>query len=322
MAPVRYRPPMSDTADENGFDDVVAEILTEARRRREAGEFPEELLAEIDEEFRRWAPIAYRQRGLEDAIRAVEAASFIDVEAPIEGSRPGVVPVKQVIKKATAWYHLHLARQVTALGVQVARPLRLLAEKVEGLDDRVARLEAVAPLPADTGQLTAPLTEDMIAAVQHRLEGAPARIVVGDVGAGPLVERLAAAGLDVYGADPSTDVDGDTELRVAPLIEHLADVADDLLGGVVMIGLEGRLAPEGARRLVQLAVSRVREGGTIVVVAADPDQWRESVGPVGTDLAPGRAFVPETWAHLLVSAGCRVELAACGWATLVVGTVS
>jgi hypothetical protein len=313
---------MSDTADENGFDDVVAEILTEAQRRRDAGEFPEELLAEIDEEFRRWAPIAYRQRGLEDAIRAVEAASFIDVEAPIEGSRPGVVPVKQVIKKATAWYHLHLARQVTALGVQVARPLRLLAEKVEGLDGRVARLEAVAPVSPDAGRLTAALTDDMVAAVQARLAGAPARVVVGDVDASALVERLAASGLDVYGADPSTDVDGDTEVRAAPLIEHLAAVPEDVLGGVVMVGLEGRLAPEGARRLVQLAVDRVRSGGTVLVVAADPDQWREAVGPVGADLAPGRAFVPETWAHLLASRGCHVELAACGWATLVVGTVN
>lgn len=314
---------MSDTADENGFDDVVAEILTEAQRRRESGEFPEELLAEIDEEFRRWAPIAYRQRGLEDAIRAVEAASFIDVEAPIEGSRPGVVPVKQVIKKATAWYHLHLARQVTALGVQVARPLRLLAEKVEGIDGRVARLESVAPLPPNDGRPMAPLTDDMVTTVQTRLKGAPARIVVGDVGAAELVERLATAGLDVYGADLSEGVvDGDTELRAATLIEHLAAVPDDVLGGVVMVGLEGRLAPEGARRLVQLAVERVRAGGAVLVVAADPDQWRESVGPVGADLAPGRAFVPETWAHLLAAAGCHVELTACGWATLVVGTVT
>jgi hypothetical protein len=210
---------------------------------------------------------------------------------------------------------------VTALGVQVARPLRLLAEKVEGLDARVARLESVAPLPDDTGRLTAALTEEMIAAVQHRLEGAPARIVVGDVGVTPLVGQLAAAGLDVYGADPAADVDGDTELRVAPLIEHLAEVPEDVLGGVVMVGLEGRLAPEGARRLVQLAMSRVRAGGVVIVVAADPAQWRESVGPVGADLAPGRAFVPETWAHLLASAGCHVELAACGWATLVAGTV-
>jgi hypothetical protein len=313
---------MSDTADENGFDDVVAEILTEAQRRREAGEFPEELLAEIDEEFRRWAPIAYRQRGLEDAIRAVEAASFIEVDAPLEGSRPGVVPVKQVIKKATAWYHLHLARQVTALGVQVARPLRLLAEKVEGLDGRVARLETVAPLPPEAGRLVAPPTDEMVAAVHRRLEGAPARIVVGDVDVAPLVERLAAAGLDVYGADSSADVDGDTELRAAPLIEHLAAVPDDVLGGVVMVGLEGRLAPEGARRLVELAIDRVRAGGTVVVIAADPEEWRDTVGPVGADLAPGRAFVPETWAHLLAAGGCHVELTACGWATLVVGTVN
>jgi hypothetical protein len=90
----------------------------------------------------------------------------------------------------------------------------------------------------------------------------------------------------------------------------------------VLVGQEGRLAPEGARRLVQLAVDRVRTGGTVIVLAADPEQWRDSVGPVGADLAPGRAFVPETWAHLLASSGCHVELTACGWATLVVGTVN
>jgi len=297
------------TSDSAGFDQVVDEIVAEAERRRAAGDYPAELLAEIDEEFRRWAPIAYRQQGIEDAIRAVEAASFIDVEAPIEGARPGVPQVKRVLKKATAFYHLHLARQVTALGVQVGRSLRLLADRLDGMEDRLAAVEEATSVAHQPALDAPPLVATWVTeAVRGRLAGVRGRVLVSDAGSGDLVRDLAAAGMDVYGVSAYQSTTDDPLVSGGRSLPHLRAVPAGSHGAVVLVNLEGTLTPANAAELVDLAADRTAPSGPIAVVAIDRDRWVAERGPVVAELAPGPVLGAGTWAALLERAGRSVSV--------------
>ena len=123
--------PATDTERDEAelpFADIVDEITAEALRRRNSGDYPADVLEQLDTEFDRFAPLTYRRTGIDGAIRAVESASFINVDVPTNASRRPFEIVKQTVKRSTAWYHLHVARQVTTLGVQITRPLRMLAD--------------------------------------------------------------------------------------------------------------------------------------------------------------------------------------------------
>jgi len=310
-SPSTSPPPASDAGgpDSIDLDLVVDEILVEAERRRAAGEYPEELLAEIDEEFRRWAPIAYRQRGIEDAIRAVESASFIDVEAPTEGARAGVPHLKRALKKATAFYHLHVARQVTALGVQVGRSLRLLAERLDGIDERVTALEEVTSVAHQLLLDAPPPVEAWVTdAVRDGLAGVRGRILVTDAGGGELVRDLAAARMDVHGVSASQCATDDALLLGGRPLPHLRAVPAESYGAVVLVHLEGTLTPANAAELVELAGDRTVPPGPIVVVATRRDRWVAERGAVAAELAAGPVLGAGTWAALLEGAGRSVAV--------------
>lgn len=307
--------PDSGEVPESGIDlqTVVAEIEAEAQRRRESGEFPPELLEHLDEEFNRFAPLTFRRTGIDGAIRAVETAAFINVEAPTSSARRPVALVKTTIKKSTAWYHLHIARQVTALGVQMTRPLRMLNEELQSLTERVGRTEralgrATPALDRALAELTSPIPDPAVPAVVEALGEHRGRVAVGGAGEGRIVSELVAAGIDAYGLDGTTITD-DVELRTEPMLDHLAACASDVLDAVVLGGVTDTMSNQDRALMVELATAAVRPGGRIVIVAADPSEWAGEVDPVTSDLSPGRPLHPDTWNHLLVVSGARPSAA-------------
>ncbi len=302
-------PAVDSTTPPIDLDTVVAEIQAEARRRRESGEFPPELLEHLDEEFNRFAPLTFRRTGIDGAIRAVETASFINVEAPTSSARRPVALVKSTIKKSTAWYHLHIARQVTALGVQITRPLRMLNEELESLTERVGRNEralgrANPALQRVLAGLESPIPADVAPAVIEALGGHQGRVAVAGAGDGEVVMALVAAGIDAYGLDAARAGD-EVELRTVPVLDHLGECASDVLDAVVLGGVTDTMSNQDRALVAELAVDTVRPGGRIVVVAADPLEWSEGADPVVTDLSPGRPLHPDTWSHLLTVSGAR-----------------
>ena len=220
--------------DEQPFADVVAEIMAEAQRRRDSGEYPIETLERLDAEFDRFAPLTYRRTGIDGAIRAVESAAFINIDVPTAASRKPFEFVKQNIKRSTAWYHLHVARQVTTLGIQITRPLRMLATDLESLTERVASLETqsgpLAELRTELSTNQLP-PDDLDAATVTQLLGEHGgRVLVHGLTL-DTVESLATGGLDVFAVArlERTDEGGSAPLvdvRFGEIGAHLAGLGE------------------------------------------------------------------------------------------------
>ena len=301
----------SDSSQPPGFADVVAEIEAETERRRTSGQYPRELLERLDAEFDRFAPLSFRRTGIDGAIRAVESAAFIDVEAPIESSRRSATALKKAVKKSTAWYHLHVARQVTAMGIQITRPLRMLSEMVQELSHRVSELEratgqaspehmaAIASLHQEA------LSEEVAEAVAGLFSHGQGRTaVIADAGEA-VVLGLIDRGIDAYGVSPQGGGGLTLEIRAEQPLTHLRSLESDVLAGAVLVAMSDASADQSRVELCQLIVDRVAPGGRVVIVAPDPEMWAASVGPVVADLMPSRPFHTETWFELLRRFGGR-----------------
>lgn len=295
---------------DHGFADVVAEIEAETERRRRSGEYPPELLERLDAEFDRFAPLSFRRTGIDGAIRAVESSSFINVDPPLESSRRSAAFVKKLIKKATAWYHLHVARQVTALGIQTTRPLRMLAESTRELERRVGDLEHLSGAMGETASVITSVrvpavdlaTAREVAGLLGPHDGRVA--VLGDTGE-TLVSTLIEGGLDAYGVSPAGGGGLEIEIRAEDPLSHLRSLSSAALGGAVIVGLTDA-APTSARiEATRLVCDRVAPGARIIVVTVEPLSWAETVGPVAADLSPSSPFSTETWLHLLEHFGAR-----------------
>lgn len=294
-----------DSDDAAYFAGVVAEIEAEAERRTAEGEYPRALLRSLDEEFRRWIPDTGRASGVEDAIRSIEAAAYVDPGVPVESNKRVGVYVKTAVRKATYFYHRHMAQQIAALGIQVTRPMRLLDATTKQLDARIAALEDRADVNTTArDELVAGLTlpdldDDTVAAIAAHLRDAPGRVVVGEITDASLLGRLADAGLDVYGVGPSADPHSTHDLRNESLAEHLGALAQPVLGGVVLVGVPDRLSLNEQLRLLRSALGRSVDQARLVVIVSDQERWARDVGPVAADLLGGRPLHRDTWAHLL-----------------------
>jgi len=308
-------PPRDDesraaTADGLGFADVVAEIEAETERRRRSGEYPPELLERLDAEFDRFAPLSFRRTGIDGAIRAVESSAFVNVDPPVDSSRRSATWFKKLIKKTTSWYHLHIARQVTALGIQTTRPLRMLAESTRDLERRISDLEHAAAVMGETAAVldnipAMSIGESTATEVCGLLAPHAGRIVVLGDGEEILLSTLVAGGLDAYGVAPGGGGGLDIEIRAEDPLTHIRSLSSATLGGAVLVGL-ANAAPTATRvEAVRLLCDRVAPGARIIVVAAERDAWLARVGPVRADLSASQPFSTETWLHLLEQFGAR-----------------
>ena len=297
---------MSDSqSDADYFQEVVAEIEAEARSRAATGEYPRALLRSLEEEFRRWIPDASLENGVEDTIRGIEAASYVDAAVPLASRSSLGSLVKWVVRRFTYFYHRHMAQQITALGIHVTRPLRLLDAITKNIDRRLSALEDQFDVGvAARSELIAGITntfvpEEFKGILSEHLTGAPGRVVFGDLFQPEFLKFLSQHGVDIYGVSPTGDDVEAVDVRQEELLDHLNHLESDTLGGFVLCGVSDRGSLNEQLRVLRLLLLRSKPGARVAVTVAHPESLCSRLGPVATDLLHGRPLHPETWSYLL-----------------------
>jgi SAM-dependent methyltransferase len=288
---------------------VMAEIDEEVRLRRASGDLPPKLERELDELFLAHSPVAGRGGDLADALRMVDAATFIDPVVPVESERAAGSLVKKGMRSALLWYVGWLTHQMSQSASAVSRALHIVDDR---LGDQSAPAAGVVELEGQHG----------FGAwwVEHAVEAtatAPGRVLHTACGDGWLVRRLGSAGVDAYGVDPrghlvdavEATAPGALDLRAETLEAHLRAVAPAALGGVVLSGtVEGMAGGERSRLLAALGRC-VAPGGVLVVHSATRGAWEAPEAPPEADLAPGRPLRAESWCRLLEQLGYQAAAA-------------
>ncbi|MCS5674068.1 MAG: hypothetical protein VX983_09890 [Actinomycetota bacterium] len=298
---------MTDSqSDATYFESVVNEIEAEAQRRSASGDYPRALLRSLDEEFRRWIPDASLENGVEDTIRGVEAAAYVDAAVPVDSRSPVGRYIKWLVRRLTYFYHRHMAQQITALGIHITRPLRLLDASVKNVDRRLSALEdrfdvgATARAELIAGISTFPISADFREALASHLANASGRVLFGDQVDPDLLQFLRTSGVDTYGVTSSNERSDLVDVRQEPLIEHLERLEDKSLGGFVLCGLTGRASLNEQLRALRLLLLRSKPDARVAVIVVHTETWSARLGPVAADLLDGRPLHPETWTHLLL----------------------
>ena len=298
---------MSDAqSDASYFKEVVAEIEAEAQRRSSSGEYPRALLRSLDEEFRRWVPDASLENGVEDTIRAIEAAAYVDPAVPVSSRTPVGRCVKWVVRRFPYFYHRHIAQQITALGIHITRPLRLLDaslksvhRRLSALEDRLdvdaaVRSELVAGLPTFSSH------EEFGEVLGAHFDEVPGRVLIGDLHEVQLLRTLRNKEVDIYGvASTDTSAIEAVDVRHENLFDHLGDLQDESLGGFVLCGIPDRGSVNEQLRVFRLLLSKCKTGAAAAVIVVHPETWAAQLGPVAADLLHGRPMHAETWSYLL-----------------------
>ena len=297
---------MSDSqSDAEYFQEVVAEIELEARRRAASGEYPRALLRSLDEEFRRWIPDASLESGIEDTIRSVEAASYVDAAVPLKSRSPVGSFTKWVVRRLTYFYHRHITQQITALGIHITRPLRLIDASLKNINRRLSLVE-------DQLDVGAAARSELIAGVSHiaasegikeilleHFRGVPGRVLFGDLFEPSLLDFLRNQGVDIYGVTPNDEAAAAVDIQQAELIEHLDHLDRNALDGFVLCGITDRSSLNEQLRALRLLLLRSRAGARAAIIVAKPELLLSRLGPVATDLLQGRPLHSETWCYLL-----------------------
>lgn len=298
---------MTDSqSDATYFESVVSEIEAEAQRRSASGDYPRALLRSLDEEFRRWIPDASLENGVEDTIRGVEAAAYVDPAVPVDSRSPVGRYIKWLVRRLTYFYHRHMAQQITALGIHITRPLRLLDASVKNVDRRLSALEdrfdvgATARAELIAGISTFPISADFREALASHLANASGRVLFADQVDPDLLQFLRTSGVDTYGVTSSNERSDLVDVRQEPLIEHLERLEDKSLGGFVLCGLTGRASLNEQLRALRLLLLRSKPDARVAVIVVHTETWSARLGPVAADLLDGRPLHPKTWTHLLL----------------------
>jgi hypothetical protein len=284
-------------------EQVMAEIAEEVRLRRASGDLPPKLERELDELFLAHSPVAGRGGDLGDALRMVDAATFIDPVVPVESERAAGAVVKKGMRSLLLWYVGWLTHQMSQSASAVSRALHIVDDRLQELEHQVEgqRVPAagVVEFPA-LQHAGAWWVEPTVAAVAK----APGRILHVACGDGWLVRRIVAAGGDAYGVDPrprlvdSAEL-GTLDLRGEPVREHLRAVAAAGLGAVVLSGTVDGMAGAERGQLLAAVGSRLAPGGTLVIHSVTRRKWDADDAPPEADLAAGRPLRPDTWCALL-----------------------
>jgi SAM-dependent methyltransferase len=310
---------MTDTeatlpADPRAYlDQVMAEIAEEVRARRASGDLPPKLERELDELFLAHSPVAGRGGDLGEALRMVDAATFIDPVVPVESERAAGAAVKKGMRSLMLWYVGWVTHQMSQSAAAVSRALHIVDDRLQKLERQVEVQRVPEAGVVEFAMLHGPdgwWVEPAVAAVAT----ARGRILHAACGDGWLVRRIVAAGGDAYGVDPrSRVVDraelGPLDVREEPVVEHLRAAAPAGLGAVVLSGMvEGMAGGERAQLLTAIG-SRLAPGGTLVIHSVSRAAWDAADAPAEADLAPGRPLRPEAWCRLLEREGYEATTA-------------
>ena len=288
-------------------EQVMAEIAEEVRLRRASGDLPPKLERELDELFLAHSPVAGRGGDLGDALRMVDAATFIDPVVPVESERAAGAVVKKGMRSLLLWYVGWLTHQMSQSASAVSRALHIVDDRLQELERQVEgqRVPAagVVEFPG-LQRADAWWVEPAIAAVAK----VPGRVLHAACGDGWLVRRIIAAGGDAYGVDPrsrliDTAMLGTLDLRGEPVGEHLRAVAAAGLGAVVLSGTVDGMAGAERGQLLGAIGTRLAPGGTLIVHSVTRQAWEAADAPPEADLAAGRPLRPEAWCSLLDQGG-------------------
>jgi 2-polyprenyl-3-methyl-5-hydroxy-6-metoxy-1,4-benzoquinol methylase len=286
---------------------VMAEIAEEVRLRRASGDLPPKLERELDELFLAHSPVAGRGGDLSEALRMVDASTFVDPVVPVESEKAAGAFVKKGVRSMLLWYVGWVTHQVSQSASAVSRALHIVDQRLKDLERQVEvqRVPDAGVVEfVDLDGSTAWWVEQAVAAVAK----APGRVLHAACGDGWLVRRISAAGSDAYGVDARehlVDVAelGAVDLRGEGVAEHLRAVAAAGLGAVVLSSVvEGMASGERAQLLNEVA-TRLAPGGTLVIHSVSRATWESADAPPEADLAPGRPLRPEAWCRLLEQGG-------------------
>ncbi len=286
---------------------VMAEIAEEVRLRRASGDLPPKLERELDELFLAHSPVAGRGGDLGDALRMVDAATFIDPVVPVGSEKAAGAFVKKGMRSMLLWYVGWVTHQMSQSASAVSRALHIVDQRIGELERQVETQRVPGAGVVEFPVLVAPdawWVEPAVAAVAK----APGRVLHGACGDGWLVRRIVAAGGDAYGVDPRTHLVeaaelGSADLRAESLDEHLRAVAAAGLGGLVLSGIVEGMAGGERAQLLAAVEARLAPGGTLVIHSVTRASWEADDAPPEADLAPGRPLRPEAWCSLLEESG-------------------
>ena len=118
-------------------EQVMAEIAEEVRVRRASGDLPPKLERELDELFLAHSPVAGRGGDLGDALRMVDAATFIDPVVPVESERAAGAVVKKGMRSLLLWYVGWLTHQMSQSASAVSRALHIVDDRLQELERQV-----------------------------------------------------------------------------------------------------------------------------------------------------------------------------------------
>jgi hypothetical protein len=292
---------------------VMAEIEEEVRLRRSSGDIPPKLERELDELFLAHSPVAGRGGDLTEALRMVDAATFVDPVVPVESERAAGAVVKKGMRTVLLWYVGWITHQVSQFASAVSRTLHI----VEGRLKELERTVEVQRVPG-AGVVEMPSVQGAdawwVGPAVDAVASVPGRIVHAASGDGWLVRLIIAAGGDAYGVDPRTDLVEQgmltvSDLRGEDLADHLRAVAPAGLGAIVLSGVVDGMAGGERTQLLHLIAGTLAPGGVVVLHSASRSAWDADDAPFEADLAPGRPLRATTWQHLLVQNGYQATVA-------------
>jgi hypothetical protein len=244
---------------------------------------------------------------LEEALRKVDAATFIDPVVPVESERVAGAFVKRGMRSVLLWYVGWVTHQMNQATSAVGRALHIVDGRLKELERVLQEQRATGPAVVEFPGQHGPgawWAEAAAGAVAK----APGRVLHAACGDGWLVRRILEAGGDAYGVDPRSHlVDGADlgalDLRGEEVVTHLRAVAPAGLGGLVLSGLVEGMDGGARARLLALTGSCLAPGGTLVMHSATRESWDSAEAPYEADLCPGRPLRPETWCRLLDQSG-------------------
>ena len=115
----------------------MAEIEEEVRLRRSSGDLPPKLERELDELFLAHSPVAGRGGDLTEALRMVDAATFVDPVVPVESQRAAGAVVKKGMRTVLLWYVGWITHQISQFASAVSRSLHIVEGRLKELERKV-----------------------------------------------------------------------------------------------------------------------------------------------------------------------------------------
>lgn len=286
---------------------VMAEIEEEVRVRRASGDIPPKLERELDELFLAHSPVAGRGGDLADALRMVDAATFIDPVVPIDSNRAAGAVVKKGMRTLLLWYVGWVTHQMSQFAAAVSRTLHAIDARIKDLERRVQ----IQHVPDDSVAEFPGLSVDgawWVESAVAVISRAPGRVLHAACGDGWLVRRINGAGGDAYGVDPrpaivERGILTGLDLREEAVADHLLAVAPAGLAGIVLSSAVEGLAPGAREHLLAQVTFRLAPGGTLLIHSVSRERWESADAPLEADLAAGHPLRAETWIHLLGQRG-------------------